>query len=427
MGKSLTEVAKRILMNEGAVPSVSSSDNNPDRDATSKTANMATLKPKSKVSEADPKHNEAQDLGGATPTSTAKENLGAKAAAGISKDKSKAGVPVVGPEQNKSLKEDEKTPEGEVVAEEEIEMSEELEAFIKEKLAEGLSEEEIQAAIAENFEIVEEETVKEEEEVVAEEKTETPKIELKPVDMKEHVDALLAGEQLSEEFRTKATTIFESAVNARVKEEVSVLEEAYAKALDEAVEARYKELENKVEDFLNYVAENWIAENEVAIESSLRTELTEDFISSLRNLFLEHNIDVPEEKVSVVEAAQTRLAEVEAKLNEEIEKNVGLVKVINEQKKFEALVAESEGLTATQAEKLKSLAEGVEFVSADDFAQKLKTLKESYFPSKAAKPAELDTIEDNAGGKVLSESTNPRMAAYVATLGRQRGVKSSNQ
>ena len=190
--------------------------------------------------------------------------------------------------------------------------------------------------------------------MVAEEKTETPKIELKPVDMKEHVDALLAGEQLSEEFRTKATTIFESAVNARVKEEVSVLEEAYAKALDEAVEVRYKELENKVEDFLNYVAENWIAENEVAIEPSLRTELTEDFISSLRNLFLEHNIDVPEEKVSVVEAAQTRLAEVEAKLNEEIEKNVGLVKVINEQKKFEALVAESEGLTATQAEKLKS-------------------------------------------------------------------------
>jgi hypothetical protein len=422
MGKSLTDVAKAILMNEGTVPSVSSSDNNPDRDAKASNPNRASLKPKSKHGDADPKKNDATDLGGATPTSTAKDNLGAKAAAGVSKDKSKAGVPVVGPEQNKSLKEDE-TVEGEVVSEEEeIEISEELAAFIQEKIEAGLSEEEIEAAIAENFELVTEEEEVEEETVSEEtEETELPAIEVQPVDMTEHVDALLEGESLSEDFRTKATTIFESAVNNRVKEEIAVLEEAYSKALAEAVAVKQAELEEKVDSFLNYVVENWISENEVAIESSLRTELTEDFMAGLKNLCLEHNFDLPEAKVPMVEALAADRDEIKARLDEEIAKNVELVKVISEAKKFEVLVAETEDLTTTQAEKLKQLAEGVEFVSEEDFTQKLKTLKESYFPAKSAKPAELDTLED--GNKMLSEGTDSRMAAYVRTLGKTSLVK----
>jgi hypothetical protein len=424
MGKSLTDVAKAILMNEGTVPSVSSSDNNPDRDAKASNPNRASLKPKSKHGDADPKKNDATDLGGATPTSTAKDNLGAKAAAGVSKDKSKAGVPVVGPEQNKSLKEDE-TVEGEVVSEEEeIEISEELAAFIEEQIQAGLSEEEIEAAIAENFELVTEEEGSEEETVSeeTEEETELPVIEVQPVDMTEHVDALLEGESLSEDFRSKATTIFESAVNNRVKEEIAVLEEAYTKALAEAVAAKQAELEEKVDSFLNYVVENWISENEVAIESSLRTELTEDFMAGLKNLCLEHNFDLPEAKVPMVEALAADRDEIKARLDEEIAKNVELVKTISEAKKFEVLVAETENLTTTQAEKLKQLAEGVEFVSEEDFTQKLKTLKESYFPAKSAKPAELDTLEEN-GNKMLSEGTDSRMAAYVRTLGKTSLVK----
>lgn len=424
MGKSLTDVAKAILMNEGAVPSVSSSDNNPDRDAKASNPNRASLKPKSKHSEPDPKHNEADDLGGATPTSTAKDNLGAKAAAGVSKDKSKAGIPVVGPQQNKSLSEDE-VVEGEMVAEEEeIEISEELAAFIEEQIQAGLSEEEIEAAIAENFELVTEEEEVEEETVSEETETETelPAIEIQPVDMTEHVDALLEGESLSEDFRTKATTIFESAVNNRVKEEVAVLEEAYTKALTEAVAAKEAELEEKIDTFLNYVIEKWVSDNEVAIESALRTELTEDFINGFRNLCLEHNFDMPEAQVPMVEAIAADRDELKAKLDEEIAKNAELVKTISEAKKFEVLVAETEGLTTTQAEKLKQLAEGVEFVSEEDFTQKLKTLKESYFPAKSAKPAELDQL-DETGNKMLSEGTDSRMAAYVRTLGKTSPVK----
>lgn len=440
MGKSLTEAAKAVLMNEGQVPSVSSSDNNPDRDAKASNPNRASLKPKSKHAEADPKHNEATDLGGATPTSTAKENLGAKAASGVSKDKSKSGIPTVGPEQNKSLHEDEEVDEeleaiiAEMIdagmSEEEIadtlaealeedteedgvELSEELEAFIEQCIAEGMDDEAIEAAIAENFEVIEEEAPSIEE-VASDIKT---RIMEEPIDMKEDVEALLSGESLSEEFQTKAGTIFESAVKKRLAEEIDILEQAYQASLEEKVEAVRSELSEQVDDYLNYVIESWITENEVAIQSGLRNELTEDFIAGLRNLFAEHYIDIPEDQVSVVEALGEKVDELTARLNEEIENNVNLVKQINEAVKFEVLVGATDGLTSTQAEKLKTLAEGLEYTSPEDYSAKVQTLKENYFPTKVNSTNALDQAESNGPG-VIAEEVQGRMGAYVKVLGK---------
>ncbi len=442
MGKSLTEAAKAVLMNEGEIPSVSSSDNNPDRDAKSTTANKSSLKPKSKFSEPDPKKNDAEDLGGATPTSTAKENLGAKAAAGVSKDKSKSGIPSVGPEQNKSLREDEEVDEeleaiiaemleagmtedeiADTIAEalekdeesldENVELSEELEAFIAQCIEEGMDDEAIEKAIQENFEVIEEESPSIEE-VASEIKT---RIMEEPIDIKEDVDALLSGEQLSEDFRNKATTIFESAIKTRLSEEIDILEKAYQASLEESVAKIQSQLSEQVDDYLNYVIENWVSENEVAIQTGLRAELTEDFIAGLRNLFAEHYIDIPEEQVSVVEELGKKVEELEAKLNEEIEYNVGLVKQINEAVKFEVLVGATDGLTATQAEKLKTLAEGLEFVSPEDYQQKVETLKENYFPTKVNATAVLDQAESNGSG-MISEEVQGRMGAYVKALGK---------
>jgi len=442
MGKSLTEAAKAVLMNEGQVPSVSSSDNNPDRDANSTTPNKSSLKPKSKFSEADPKKNDAIDLGGATPTSTAKENLGAKAAAGVSKDKSKSGIPSVGPEQNKSLHEDEEIDEeleaiiaemieagmsedeiAETIAEamndedetldEEVELSEELEAFIAQCIEEGMDDDAIEAAIQENFEI-EEESAPSLEEVASDIKT---RIMEEPIDMKEDVDALLSGEQLSEDFRNKASTILESAIKSRLAEEIDVLEKAYQASLAESVEAVQTQLSEQVDDYLNYVIENWITENEVAIQTGLRAELTEDFIAGLRNLFAEHYIDIPEEQVSVVEELGKKVEALEARLNEEIEHNVGLVKQINEAVKFEVLVGATDGLTNTQAEKLKTLAEGLEYTSPEEYLAKVETLKENYFPTTVKSTGALDQVESNGSG-MISEEVQGRMGSYVKALGK---------
>ena len=178
--------------------------------------------------------------------------------------------------------------EVEEINEEEIELSEELESFIDQCLEEGMDEDQIAEAIEENFEFVTEESEADSEETVMEDYE---------VDMSEHVDALLAGEELSEEFRAKATAIFEAAVKQKVAEEVAVLEEAFAATLEEEVGRIEEELSTNVDDYLNYVVEQWTAENEVAIEASLRSELTEEFISGLRNLFVEHYIDIPEEAV----------------------------------------------------------------------------------------------------------------------------------
>ena len=391
MCKSLTDVAKEILMNE-------------------ETSNAATLKPGSANPEPSPLSNEAEDLGpalvkqGDVPPSAkaaAKTAKVAKRPADKDGGETKASKEV--------MEEDVEASEAEVM-EEEIEISEELEAFIAEKLEEGLTEEEIAQAIEENFEFVTEDT--ESEEVVAEETEEYQ------VDMSEHVEALFAGEELSEEFKQKAITIFESAVKQKVEEELKIIEEAYAETLEEQVAQIQEELTENVDDYLNYVVEQWVSDNEVAITEGLRTELTEDFISGLRNLFAEHYIDIPEDKVSVVEEMTSQVASLEEKLNEEIERNVQLTKALNESAQYEILADACDGLTATQAEKLKSLAEGINYTTADEYAQKINILRESYFTNKVVAENVLDNEEVDSEATQINEQLTGPMAAYVKTLGK---------
>lgn len=428
-------------MREGMIPSVSPMDaGDPDREAQAMNPNRATLRPGSRYSEgpivnpgSTPPAGEEEDLGGQTPTSgMPMDNLGARAAGKLSRDKSKASQAPVAAEPMKKaamaeeidLDEEKESKKEKFLAmigkgkkkeemKEEIEVSEELEAFISDMMEEGYSEDEIAQAIEENFEIVE--SSHEDDNTKMKETKKHEKAEKK--DMKEHVDALLEGEQLSEEFRAKAEAIFESAVSTRVQEELSVLEEAYAESLEEEVAAIHAQLTEQVDDYLNYVVEQWVAENEIAIESGLRSELTEDFISGLRNLFAEHYIDVPEDKVSIVEELGTKVEALETKLNEEIDRNVSLTKMINESKQFEILVSACDGLTNTQAEKLKALAENVSFSTPEEFAAKVYTLKESYFPTTVRSDAVLDVAEPSEA-KLMTEDLSGPMAAYVRTLGK---------
>jgi hypothetical protein len=412
MGKSLTEVAKAILMNE-------SNDSAPDAGAKSSNPNMATLKPGGGTKggvEPSPMSNQATLVADAPKKPGEGSNVGASAAT-MKQDTSQAspsrkGAVAAMPPQ-KAVMEEDLEVEDEVLEEEsDVEMTEELQEFIDTLVAEGYDEDQIIAAIEENFDFVTEETEETEEE--------TAPVEYDyEVDMNEHVEALFAGEDLSEEFQNKAKTIFEAAVVAKMQSEIARLEEAYAAALEEEVASIQEELSNNVDDYLNYVVEQWVTDNEVAIEAGLRSELTEDFISGLRQLFAEHYIDIPEEKVSVIEELGSRVEELEEKLNEEIERNVELTKVLSESTKESVLHDMTEGLTATQAEKLKSLAEGVEFVDADTFATKLQTLRENYFPSGVKAQTELDTIIPGTEGQtMIAEESNTPMSKYVRALGK---------
>jgi hypothetical protein len=200
--------------------------------------------------------------------------------------------------------------------------------------------------------------------------------------MKEDVNALFGDDQtISEDFKSKAATIFEARVFDRVAQIQEEIEAEYASVLEEAVEQIKTDLTEKVDDYLNYVVEQWMEENQIAIESGLRSEITEDFIAGLRNLFAENYINVPEESVDLVEELAAKVEELETKLNEEIETNIVYKKALTEAIKEQLTVEVCEGLTATQVEKIKSLAESVDFSTEEEFVEKLETLRENYFPS----------------------------------------------
>jgi hypothetical protein len=200
--------------------------------------------------------------------------------------------------------------------------------------------------------------------------------------MKEDVNALFGDDKtISEDFKSKAATIFEARVFDRVAQIQEEIEGEYASMLEEAVEQIKSDLTEKVDDYLNYVVEQWMEENQIAIESGLRSEITEDFIAGLRNLFAENYINVPEESVDLVEELAAKVEELETKLNEEIETNIVYKKALTEAIKEQLTVEVCEGLTATQVEKIKSLAESVDFSTEEEFVDKLETLRENYFPS----------------------------------------------
>lgn len=238
--------------------------------------------------------------------------------------------------------------------------------------------------------------------------------------MKEDIDALLQGENLSEEFVSKASTIFEAAVMSRVEEIAEELQTELEGQFVSAIEEMKEDFATKIDDYLNYVVEEWMEENELAIESGLRSEIVEDFIGGLRNLFAEHYIDIPEEKVDVVQEMADRVEELEDQLNEQIEKNIEFVKEINEAKKIQAVQAVCEGLTQTQVEKLKSLAEGVEFTTEEEFCEKLNTLKEAYTP-RTVKSAEKSVLEEGVDveeKKSDKVSSDPLINAVVNSISK---------
>ena len=200
------------------------------------------------------------------------------------------------------------------------------------------------------------------------------------------VQALIEGEELSDEFKEKAATIFEAAVFARVNEEITnrveKLEEQYKVELEEAVEGNKKEMVERVDDFMNYVVKEWMQENELAIEKGIRSEIVEDFMVGLKNLFVEHYIDIPDEKVDLVDDLFTKVEDLEESLNQEIDKNIQTNKELREYKKLDALYTVSEGLTDVETEKMQKLAEGIEYETEEQYAEKLQTIKENYFPGK---------------------------------------------
>jgi hypothetical protein len=236
--------------------------------------------------------------------------------------------------------------------------------------------------------------------------------------MKEDLDALLGGENLSEEFVQKASTIFEAAVIARAEEVIAEAETELMEQFEAAIEEVKEDLAAKVDDYLNYMVEEWVKDNEIAIEKGLRSEIVEDFITGLKGLFEEHYIDIPAEKVDVVEGLTAKVEELEDALNEQIKVAVEMKKELSESKKVEAIYAACEGLTQTQVEKLKSLAEGVEFTTEEEFGTKLTTLKEGYFKAdvKVADSSALDEVlvEEEKKEKILSD--DPSINIYAKTI-----------
>ena len=275
-------------------------------------------------------------------------------------------------------------------------------------------EEEVEGEVVAEDETTEEEVVAEEEtteeEVVAEEET------IEEYDIEEDVNALLQGEELSEEFQEKAKTIFEAAINSKVAQIKEQLEAQYEEKFVEEIVAAKESLTERVDSYLEYVSDEWMEENQLAVEHGLKTDMTESFLSGMKNLFEEHYVSIPEDKYDVLESMVEKLDDMETKLNEQIEKNVSLNARLSESVADGILDQVSEGLAQTQKEKLASLSESVEFESEESYREKLETLKESYFASKKeSSAAKTETLSEGMSND--HESYSNSMAAYMKTLG----------
>ena len=279
-------------------------------------------------------------------------------------------------------------------------------------------------------EVVAEEESTESEEVVAEEEAteaeetaevvaEEEAVEEEVIDVEEDVKALLDGEELSEEFQSKARTIFEAALRSKVSEVkesmTKTFEETYESKLVEEVDAIRGSITERIDSYLEYVADEWVQENQLAVESGLKAEMTESFLSGMKKLFEDHYVSIPEDKYDVLENMVEKLDDMETKLNEQIEKNITLNKRLAESVAQEIFSEVSEGLALSQKEKLASLAESVEFESDAEYREKLETLKESYYPSKGSSPqAKTETLSE--GVDVADEYNSKSMNAYLKTL-----------
>ena len=287
------------------------------------------------------------------------------------------------------MKEEEEV-DGEVVAEE-PEVSEE-----KSELHNKVEE-----AIASN----EEEVIEEEEETIE-------------VDVEDDINALIAGQELSEEFQEKARMIFETAINSKVAVIREEMEKKYEEALQEGLEASKIELTERVDSYLEYVAGEWLEENSLAVEQGLKAEMSESFLTGMKSLFEEHYVSIPEDKYDVLESMVNKLDDMEEKLNEQIDKNVSLTKRLAESKSDGILSDVSEGLAVTQKDKLASLAESVEFESESDYREKLVTLRNSYFPTRQVASTPSDDSEMLSEESNTPVQTTGTMDNYLSTLQR---------
>ena len=351
---------------------------------TAVNANAAPAQPMEKLSTGGTAPT-VEDLGGPTPENYSPTNDSAKLkdAAGSLKQVrdvvNKKAVKAEEVETSEEVIEEEETTTNEVVAEEEA------------------TTEEV---------VSEEETT--EEEVVAEAPT------YEEIDIEEDVTALVEGEELSEEFKEKAKTILEAAIKGKVTQIKESLEAGYETKLVEEVEEIKGALNERVDSYLEYVAEEWFTENQLAVEGGLKEELTESFMTGLKSLFEEHYVTIPEEKYDVLQSMVEKLDDMETKLNEQIEKNVGLNKRLAESVADGILESVSEGLAATQKEKLASLAESVEFDSEAQYRDKLETLKESYFPTKSSSTVKSESLSEGVDSSEAVASGS--MAHYLKTL-----------
>ena len=346
------------------------------------TKGAAAAEPMQKLSHSTPGQPSVEDLGGPTPENYKADDNSAKlkepslaTVADIVKKGAKPAEPM------KKMAEEEAEVEGEVVAE------------------------------------AEEETA-EEEVVTEEETTEEEVVEEETYDVEEDINALLQGEELSEEFEERARTIFETAIKAKVAEIQEELTAQYEQTLEEQVATIKEELTDRVDAYLEYVAEEWMTENQLAVEQGLKTEMTESFLTGIRSLFEDHYVSIPEEKYDVLNSMVEKLDEMEDKLNEQIERNIALKQRLAESVADVIFSEVCEGLALSQKEKLASLAENVEFDSEEKYREKLVALRESYFPSNAG--TQRDKSEN------ISESTNSEesvqvsglMESYLSTLTR---------
>ena len=250
------------------------------------------------------------------------------------------------------------------------------------------------------------------------------KISMPEINVKEDIDALVEGEELSEEFKSKASTIFEAAVHQKVMEiassKVEDMEKEYQTELQEEIVAFRDELTDKVDGYLNYVTEEWMKENELALENSLKSEITEEFMGGLKDLFTEHYIEVPEEKVDIVENLFDKVEDLEGQLNQSVQENIKVKNELNEYRKNKILEEVCDDLADTQSEKMKSLAEGVSYEDdSENFEEKVKTIKENYFPNQQKQDDNVEQVDTSVEGEEISDpKMTSIMEAYSKAIAR---------
>lgn len=359
---------------------------------------------------------EVVDLGGSTLDKPEGDEIGKKAAAVVSQapapgkgaavagDKASQGLG--GGKSNPTAMAEEEETEEEVVTEEE---STEVEASA------DVSSEESVEEISEDEELTPEEI-----EEAKHAKVAMMRDKMKQLGVKEDIDAIFSGEDLSEEFKSKVGTVFEAAVIARAVNVVEEMEKEILQAAAETIEEAKAQIEEQVDSYLNYMVEQWMEENKLAVTSGLKMEIAEEFMADIKAVFESHNINLPEEKLDVMEAMSLENEELKQKLNDVLHSNIELKKEVNEAKKVQIVTKVCEGLTATQAEKVKTLAEGVEFTTEREYSEKLSIIREQYFSNKVKTTAATPVVEsvDPAPATDESATVSPLMERYVRSIGK---------